>query len=299
MGAQLTVWETSHEFFFATKDEVTAKSLSDNLLGLEGAFQASTKVLSKLLEARVKEGQLLVEAIELNSYKDKLLFRLVFGKGEDAEEKLEILRKKLKIDNMKPEAVVAVALAGSIVYAAWKLSSDKGDITPPVQIHIENSFNNLGGELGLTRQEAIDLFESALDGDEKVKQNVIKLVRPNGQYGGGEVIIDGKESLTIPREIVDAVPLDYEKPQAREVVDTLENVEIVVRALDLDQPEKGWWGIIPKISDRRISLALDAGIDPATIPAGRYFRADVEVEFRYDKMGRKKPKKILLKAKRQ
>jgi len=49
--------DTSQFFYYDTKDRITAKMLSDSLLGLEGVIRRSSDVLSRFAEVRVKETQ--------------------------------------------------------------------------------------------------------------------------------------------------------------------------------------------------------------------------------------------------
>lgn len=111
-------------------------------------------------------------------------------------------------------------------------------------------------------------------------------------------MIDGKESLTIPDEIVSLVPRKYEKPAPAERIERFEDVQIVVRALDLDRPSQGWWGIVPEVSERRLPLVVDADIPTGAVPVGKYFQADVEVIYKLNKKGERIPKKLALLRKR-
>lgn len=158
------VWETTHQFSYDTPGEVTATALANNLLGLDGVFESGAKVLAMLLESTVKDTEIILTRVELGSYKDNFIFRMVFGEGEEAEKKIEELRRKLRLDKMDGKTLAGFAIAGAIAYGAYRMAPAGAMDDPSVQIHIENSFNALGAELGMGRDEVVALFDTALRG---------------------------------------------------------------------------------------------------------------------------------------
>lgn len=288
------IWETPHHFSYNTPGEVTAEALANNLLGLEGVFASSSKIVGRLLGTSIRETEIIIQEIELGSYRDTFLFRMVFGQGDDAEKKVEELREKLRIHNMSAKMIVGVAVTAAVLYGAIQYGAATGKpLEPSVQISIDNSFNGIAHELNLSREELLALLDSALKGDEELKKSVIKLVKPEETTRPGEIVIDRTPTLTISEQVTGLVPGKYEKPKPTEVSEREEDVQLVVRAVDLDK-KTGWWAVMPLESDRRIKVELSPEVAPTSIPVGKFMRADIEILFRVDPKGEKSAQKITI-----
>ena len=229
-------------------------------------------------------------SIELGSYKENFLVRMVFGSGEDAERKIEELRQKLGLKEMNAKTLIGFLLAAALVYGAY-LTLKPGS---PSSVHIENSFNTIGREMNLKPEEVMALMEEAINNKEDLKKHVVKLAHPGGVSQGGEIRIDGNDAFTIPAEIVNGIPTRYEKKEAEEPFQDFDNVTIVLRAMDLDRPTTGWWAIVGEISDKRLPVEISADINPATIPIGKNTPVDITVVYKVDSHGNKTPKRYLL-----
>ncbi|WP_397384790.1 hypothetical protein [Prosthecobacter sp.] len=289
--APLPYIDTEHFFFYDTRNVITAGALAESLLGLEAIVKKSVLVINRLCETNIKDSEVLINAIEFGSYKENIVFRFLFGKGKAAEKKLDDLRVKLGLHNMDLKKLVGWIIAGSILYAAYKFAPS----TPtPATIHIENSFNNMGQELGMTKEQVIDLFETAIRNPEDLKKQVSRMAHPGGVEHTGTMTFDHSESLSIPADVVNMIPPGYKKEDAEEPFKDFEHVQIVIRAIDLDRPANGWAGIITEISDRRLPVVLADGLEPGTVPAGKNIDADVTVLYKVGKNGNKEPKKIML-----
>jgi hypothetical protein len=287
------VWEIPHEYYFDTKTPVTAAALADNLTGMEAMLRAGAVVMSRVLDTTIKDTEILVKSIELQSYKDSFVFRLFFGTGKKAEEKLEKFREALKLKNMDGRTLANFAIAASVLYGAYLLNQSKGS-TPGTEVAFNNSFNNMAVEVGMTGDEVKELLASAIKGKEEHKKNAARVIKPDGQDTKGRMVFDNNDALTIPPEVVAAVPQVYKKDEVDNSVRTFKDTAISIRALDLDHPERGWAGIVTEVSDKRVRVTLGENIDPRTIPAGKSFKADITVEYKLNKRLQKVPSKITL-----
>lgn len=283
--------ETEHFFYYDTKNPATASSLAESLLGFEGIVKRSTAVLSRVLDVPIKDTEVLITSFEFGSYKENFIFRFLFGKGRAAEKNLEKLRNQLGIQNMDLKKVAAVVVTGAVLYAAYRFLPSA---PTPATIHIENSFNNLGKEIGLSKDELIALFDATIRNPDELKKHVSKLAHPGATPHGGTITLDNNPALSIPADVVSVIPPGYTKDDVDEPFKDFDGIQIVIRAIDLDRPATGWAGIVPTISDRRLPVSLADGLDPATVPAGKNTDADVTVIYKVDKNGNKEPKRYLL-----
>jgi hypothetical protein len=297
--AETFIWQSEHEFYFDSKGPITAVSLADNLLGLDGIAQFGTKILENLLDVKINDSDVLIQSVSLQSYKDTFWFRLIFGAGKKGEQKLEKFREALKLRDMDARTLAQFALAGAVLWGAYKLSDSwKTSETDPSRkdalVHFENSFNNMSLKVGLTPEEAMAIFEKAIKKEEGLKKDVIRLARPAGQALSGTITFDGEPAFSVPAEVIEVLPEKYTKPEPEEPEDEFESIDIVVRALDLDRPETGWWAIIPEMTEKRLPVSLDDEVKPSTLPAGKLFKAHVTVIYSMDRHGEKVPKRVLL-----
>lgn len=285
-------FSADYKFLYNTREPVTAAALAESLAAID-ALAAKAPAVLKTIVPRIGriDAQLLVTHIAIGSYDEHFLFRLVFGKGKVAERKLEALRKKLKLDKMNPTQLAALLLSGVIIYGVWQFSqSDKS-----ASIHIENSFNSIGGKLNMSGEEIAAILDSAIRNKEDLRRQTVKLIRPAGLSETGELTIAGEDiQLTLPPKALDVVPVSYSKAEPNEPEELLVKVPAVIRALDLDRPGQGWAGILPEISERRLPVELAEGVNPLSITPGKITYLDVNLIHSVDHHGNKSPKRIVV-----
>ncbi|MCY1309371.1 hypothetical protein D9M70_594610 [compost metagenome] len=105
---------------------------------------------------------------------------------------------------------------------------------------------------------------------------------------------DGNPNIVIPKETVRVAPssIDVERDKHEEA---LPDVDLHIRATNLDSTTSGWAGLIPGIIDRRLPLELAEGVDPKDVASKFKVRADVTVI--YEPKGKAKkltPVRIIL-----
>lgn len=284
---------TQHFFLYNAKGPVTATMLAESLVGLDGIVAQSGRVLGSLLKTRVRDTSVIIQSVEIGSYRDNFAVRMIFGKGKQLERNLEKLRKDLKLDNMTVQKVAGIAIALVLAYGIWEFAIAGKD--EKTVITIENSFNNWGGDLGLSKDEVIGLLRDAVQSREVVKKHVVQLTKPDGSDTSGAIELRTEDkTFAIPADAVKVVPSKYGKEKPHTPVMDFDDVQIVIRAADLDKMKTGWAAIAAEISDRRLPVVLDEGVDPTRAPIGKFTRADITVIYRTNKAGHEIPNKILI-----
>jgi hypothetical protein len=288
MATELT---TEHQFVYDTQGPVTAKMLAESLLGLEGVAKSSGFILKKLVPGlKLRDTEVLISSIELGSYKDNFIIRMVFGDGETAEKKIEDLRKTLRLDSMTPKRLIVLVMLGVIIYVAYICGSSKK--VPP---HVEESFAKISAEFNLNQQQLTDLIKSAIQDDE-VKKSVIRLVHPDGATNNGTIVIDGQHDLAVTSDVVKLIPSKFVKADDTQKSDDLENVLMIVRAVDLDKANVGWAAVVPSVSTNRIQMQVLGDVDRNKIPVGKNFYGNVTVLYGAAKDGTVFPRRYILSA---
>ena len=291
--ANISYLESDHYFYYDTKIPVTTSALAESLLSYEAIVRRSRGVLNNVLGAKIKDSEIYVTGVEIGSYKESFTFRFIFGKGRAGEKNVEKIRKKLGLTNVDAKKLIGIVVLGAVLYAAYCFLPKE---PTPASIHIENSFNNLGKEIGLSKEEILKLFSTSIKNTEDLKRQVSRLAHPNGEEHTGSMHFDRDDSLTIPSDIVSMIPAGYKKEELDEPFRDYDNVDIVIRAVDLDRPDAGWAGIFPEIGDKRLPVVLAEGLNPSAISIGRLIPANITVVFKVGKNGEKHAKRIMLRS---
>jgi hypothetical protein len=81
--------------------------------------------------------------------------------------------------------------------------------------------------------------------------------------------------------LVEAIKLSLSSlKRGEDEVVRMDSVELNVRSMDLDSDRKGWFVVIPSVSDERIKMNVDDGVDKFAVVPGRPLMADVSVYYR-------------------
>jgi hypothetical protein len=286
------LFSSEHTFFYDTREPVTARSLADSLIGLEDLIERSAPLLEQLLGGiKIKDVRVEFTSIQVGSYKENLIVRIFCGKGRAMEKKIEEFRKAFKLDSMGPKTVAAVAVGTLILYVAWQ-QLKPGD---PARIHIENSFNSFGSELNLTGEEVKGIIEATM-GTKKaqIQRDVSRITNPGGVKHKGSITLDNQESLQIPDTILDYVPVGKGEIEEVDPIEEVADVDMIIRAGDLDSPDSGWAAIIPSIKDARVPLHVSRDVNRDKLVFGKYMKANVTIVYRTVSGGRRIPRRYIL-----
>jgi hypothetical protein len=283
---------SEHQLFFQTAEPVSPSILAESLLGLDAIVRESAKVLTRLIPEGPKvTADVLIQSIESGSYKENFFVRLAFGKGRQLEKNLEAFRNTLGLKKMETKKIVGWAIAAAVLYAGYQYFSP----SDPNRVVIQNSFNIIGKDVEMTGEEVIALLEASLGNKkEELKREVVKLAKPVNQTLPGRLALDNDPSFEVPAQVIAKIPKVYEKSEPSESMRDLTNEQIVIRALDLDNPTKGWWVSIPQLSSKRLPLEVGDGIKVGLLPAGKYVYGDLTVLFKEDKHGSNEPARVFL-----
>ena len=94
-------------------------------------------------------------------------------------------------------------------------------------------------------------------------------------------------------ETLRSIPSTVIPDEPDETLDDFEGVELEIRATDLDSLKRGWAARLPSISDRRMPLQIDGGVDTSKLAGGKAVKGDVTVVFRREE-GKNVPRRAYL-----
>ena len=176
-------------------------------------------------------------------------------------------------------AVVAVALAGIIGYAAYLASSGK----PSPNITANNNvIINIGaGELKVNPEALQAIVHSVIraSGQKEAAQDVIKFLTPARNDPASTVVItpENGTAFEFPAAAIAEAPSKYDAP-INERFEELAKADVLIRATDLDSKKTGWAGKIEGKTGR-VRIELDPTVSEAEMFGRTTVTADATLIF--------------------
>lgn len=295
MTHELTLNFTEN-IFYSTKEAVTIKEVIASLQGWEAVIRQSQGVLKELTHANILDVTVHVERLEAGSLYEDIVIKILFGTQEELDKFLESIHAKIgdgKLRNALISAVVAALLAYGLLLASKAMS-------PDTTSHFEannNTIINIGaGEANISPERLQSIIESTVTNKKVLAKGSVKTLEPARSDENATMSIGvGASTVTIPAETIKQAPSDVSF-EADTYTQDHSDVDIEIRALDLDNPEKGWAAVIPGLIDRRVKLVLAPGIDTKKLAGKFTFRSDVTITYKLtSKDNEYKPVEIFLK----
>ena len=290
-------------FDFKGKNGMTIDEVITHLHGLRKISENLPSLLEKLYaECNIKNVRIrLVDAavsrIEIGSLNNWLNLGLEFMiMGEASEEdKKQVLED---IRSMSKKMKIGLLIAGVTIFAIGKGCSSSGGPMTNTQ-GIQQSFVvNIGTSVNLPPEKVEPVLNAVTKKPSgTMLQAAYDFVSPAKNHGGNIVFSKNSDSAGIlPESYVRQVPRTYEKALPENHIEYLRNTASHIRALDMDNPSRGWGAVIPAVMpNHRFNIELDASIDRSSL-LRTAITGDVEVTYQVRPDGSKKPVKIFLQS---
>lgn len=264
-------------FYYSTEKPVSVKEIIKSLQGWEAIVKQSKDVLANLTECEIDGIELEIELLRTGSLYEDVVIKLLFGSREKMDEFVAKCHAKLGEGALRNALVFAV-VSGLVGYGLYLASSAMNVDSAP---HFEANNNviiNIGaGEANLTPEGLKSVIETSVKNKKTLAEGAIKVISPARNDDSASLRIgSGEQVVVIPQETIKKAPTTVTMEPLTKVVDYLD-VDIQIRALDLDHPSKGWAAVVPGIIDRRVKLVLDPSLSPDTLSGKMSFRGDITV----------------------
>ncbi|WP_255427284.1 hypothetical protein [Serratia sp. JUb9] len=227
-------------------------------------------------------------------YED-LVIKLLFGSQEKLDEFVAKCHAKLG-DGVLRNTLIFAVISGMVGYGLYLASAAMSPDTKP---HFEANNNviiNIGaGEANLTPEGLKSVIETSVKNKKALAEGAVKVLTPARDDDSASLQIgSGKQIVVIPQETIRQAPTSVIMEPDSTTQD-YPDADIQIRALDLDNPSKGWAAVVPGIIDRRVNLVLDPSLSPNTLSGKMRFRGDITVTSKLDKRDNKyHPVEIML-----
>lgn len=247
-----------------------------------------------------------VSAIKQGSLRDDILARFFFNTPEDARAWVQAVKDKTGISDMERRfpmlhPILKLALIGGAIWGLKSLGVF-GGVDASRQITLEAGAQAIIADgnvtIGLPQEQLASLFKKA---QKKKNANAAStFVRPS-QTGAGPCSIDligeGDEATRLLEATeVAAIPSTFREEDEQTLLSQeLEDTELNIRACDMDQIGRGWFAIVPAVSDRRLPIRFPNGFDRSNLGPAVY-RADVTLEYVRNAGGDRTYRQINLRA---
>lgn len=266
-------------FFLDRKTTPSLQEVVDSLQGFDAIAKRFPKILSALLDTPIKSVTVEVNKIEIGSLYDDLIVKFGFG----GQEQMDLFIKEMHDKFMNHKAVpyvlfFALLIAGGIV-AYNVIASDDASSSTVINSNNTTIINMISADVGKDPDAVRKIIERAIP-----RSDSIKLAKDSykifGAFGDSDSLqFKNFDAYRLPKEVVDAFPSSLDFDSVQELKD-FEEVDVQIRAADLDSVDRGWAAKVPAVSDRRIKVKVANGVDVSKVQIGADVKADITVVYK-------------------
>lgn len=266
------VYSATHAVYYNTEQPVPIDQVIAALQALEGLLKDVPRVVEGLTKTEIHRSEIFVEKIESGSLTEKVFIKFFFKDQEGLDRFIE----KISENKVMKNTIIAVALGALATYGVmWASSMMKGS-APNITAN-NNVIINIGaGEVKMTPEEFRAVVEAAVINKQATAKNALKFIEPARLDPNSTVQIQGADlerPLVITKESISEAPKKLDLPR-NELIEDIKEVEVHLRASDMDSKKTGWAGSIPGITDR-VKIELDPVVSEAEIFGKTKIMADV------------------------
>lgn len=285
------------QIYYSNKQLVPIREVAESLLALEAVIRHSPQVLEALFPGTTIDAvDIFIKELRSDSIWEDVVIKFVFGSQKKFDQFVTNVRERVGMDNLvnNPQLLSAIILVLILTGGAYYLGKD----TPEQRATIEannNTIINIGaGMMEMSSEEFKVLVEGAIKDKAKLAKDAVRVVKPAKLDPTASITFNDNERLQITPEAVRAMPRYVSEPEEEEFIEDFVEIEMELRATDLDSTKRGWAVVVPELSERRVRLQLDPTVNPEALYEKRKFRANATIIFGHDKEYKKIPKLVFL-----
>lgn len=280
--------------YYSNERGLEVEDVADSLLAFKALIQRTPDVLAQLFPTlSIQSVSVTVESVSSGSLLEDLLVKIVWGNQEELSKDTEKLRTTLNLrELLQNKKFMSILLFSLILGAGIHLLKKNGATEAQKQV-IQGNQNNIlviGSQLtGIAPLAIESAINTVVSSNPSVAREAMRVVGPAKKEEGASLAAGKQSEVGLTPETIRAMPSFSPTDDEVESIEDLSNVEVQIRATDLDSTKRGWAAIVPALGDRRVKVHLDLGVSPAKLLARSAVRADVTVVFKREASGEKAP----------
>ena len=266
-------------FFFDRATTPSLQEVVDSLQGFDAIAKRFPKILSALLDAPIKSVTVDVNKIEIGSLYDDLIVKFGFG----GQEQMDLFMKEMHEKFMNHKAVpfflfFALLIAGGII-AYNVVAPDDTSSSAVINSNNTTIINMISADVGKNADAVREIIERAIPRSDSIKlaKDSYKIFNAFGD--SSSLKFKDFEAYKLPKDVVDTFPSSLDFDSVQELAD-FENVDVQIRAADLDSVKRGWAAKVPVVSERRIKVKVAEGVDVSKVQIGANVKADITAVYK-------------------
>ncbi len=295
----------NQEVYYSNKGPVPIATVVESLLALESIIKQTPDVLEAFFPGtKIQNVEVFINEIKTGSLYDDLIVKFIFGSQENFDNALSGIRKATGMEyvmDKHPKLLGVIVSAMLLVAIGHYMGSQSAEDEKKITTIEANTTTiiNIGAEImDMQPEDFKNIIESTLPKkrNEFVKE-AIRAVSPARLDPEASIQFSGAEDLVIQSSTVQAFPPKWqlELEEEEEPIDDFENIDLELRAYDLDSSKTGWAVVVPMFNEKkRVRLQLDPNIRPEDLLNKRSIKGDVTIIFKTNGRGDKTPKLVFL-----
>lgn len=292
---------TSQTFYYSNKHHLSVEDVAESLLALQSFIKATPDVLERIIPGlQIQRVDVFVNEIKSGSLLEDLVVKFIWGNQESFDQHVADLRKDLKVDALLANktlvgAVIGALVIGGGIYVANKMTA-REEQKQTLQA-VQNVFIVNGANLsGVDEQKFRSAIQEVLYKNDHLQKDAVKVVKPAKRDAEATIVFNNDPVATIDNKAVRAMPGSALDEAREEEMDDFADVEIEIRATDLDSNKRGWGAVVPSVSPRRVRMHLDPEIKIYDLLGKQSIRGDITVIYRRDDKGTRFPTLVFLRS---
>lgn len=292
---------TSQTFYYSNKHHLSVEDVAESLLALQSFIKATPDVLERIIPGlQIQRVDVFVNEIKSGSLLEDLVVKFIWGNQESFDQHVADLRKDLKVDALLANktlvgAVIGALVIGGGIYVANRMTAQE-EQKQTLQA-VQNVFIVNGANLsGVDEQKFRSAIQEVLYKNDHLQKDAVKVVKPAKRDAEATIVFNNDPVATIDNKAVRAMPGSALDEAREEEMDDFADVEIEIRATDLDSNKRGWGAVVPSVSPRRVRMHLDPEIKIYDLLGKQSIRGDITVIYRRDDKGTRFPTLVFLRS---
>jgi hypothetical protein len=290
---------TGQSIYYSNKNHLPLEDVAESLLALKSIIEVTPFVLERLSPGlSIQRTHVFVNEVKAGSLWEDLIVKFVWGNQEKLNQDITELRSELKVDSLLNNRLLIGTIIGALVTGGglYLLKKFSGSEEQKQILQANQNIFIVSGaaQAGVSEDQFKSILDTAILKNPQVAKDAVRVVRPAKREGDVSIVFNRDSSSEIGNRAIKAMPSNAPEEEQLETVEDYENVEIQIRAIDLDSTKRGWAAVVPSVASRRTKMHLDPHIKLTDLLGKTAIKGDVTVVFRSDDVGTRVPVLIFL-----